>query len=371
MIETQHHETIYQDADHFFQSLNSEIRKAQQYIYLNYYIFDFDDIGKTVIKNLIRASKRGIEIKLIVDGIGSSSLSKQHIHFLRKFNIEIKIHNPLPWKLSHFSKLNFTSIRKSILQINKRDHKKLCIIDDSTTFIGSINITHLHSRRIIGDLSWRDSAVRIIGPISKNIRQLFLNQWNEEKSMQYLNQNFLQTIPIRHNQTHSQRRHSYSKLISKIELAKERIWLTTPYFVPNNQILNLLNQAASRGVDVKIIIPRKSDMKYFPLINSLFYRLLTEENVQIFEYLPTILHAKTAIIDDWICMGSSNLNSRSLLHDFEIDYMPVKFESKSLILQQFRYDLHHSRRVQFHDIISRYLMPHLFEPFFKLIRYWL
>lgn len=351
-------ETVYHEADHFFQSLISEIRRSKKSILMHYYILDFDKIGKNVIKHLHKAVKRGVKVDLTIDGIGSSKITKKHENLIKSYGIELKIHNPLPWKSNCF----INSI-KNFKNINKRDHRKICIIDNEVMFIGSINLSQMHSRRFLGDQSWRDSAIRIHGKIVSETYQALTSTIQQT--------NCVARGSVRINNFDGMRERNLSNLIERIKRAEERIWITTPYFVPNNDILNSLNDAADRGVEVIILIPRKSDMRYFPLINSIFYRVLSSSNIKIFEYTKSILHAKVMIIDDWVLLGSSNLNSRSLFHDQELDYSPIQKESKSSILQQFHYDLYHSREVVSHDIMNRYVAYKLLSYFFKLIKNWL
>ncbi|PIP95931.1 MAG: cardiolipin synthase B [Bdellovibrio sp. CG12_big_fil_rev_8_21_14_0_65_39_13] len=366
-------EVLYHDADHFFQSLNSEIRRSQKSIWMEFYTFEFDSIGKSIIKNLSTASQRGIDVRLIVDGIGSSSLTTQQIRFIKKLGIKLKVHHPLPWQTSKFASCSISEFFNSIVNINKRNHRKLCLFDQKILYVGSINMSQLHSRRFSGDFSWRDNSIRVSGKPADLVKEVFELSWQGKYSGCRL---FGKTLSprkssLRINHTKQLRKYFQNDLLYRLKTARKRIWITTPYFVPDNKILQQLNDAANRGIDVRILIPRKSDMRYFPLINSLFFRLIKGSGVKIYEYLPTVLHAKNTIIDDWVLLGSSNLNSRSYRHDLEIDYVPKSQVAKNSIIHQFSYDLQQSRPVELNDIIGRYMVPQIVGPFFKLIRYWL
>jgi len=366
-------EVLYHDADHFFQSLNSEIRRSQQTIWMEFYTFEFDSIGKSIIKSLAAAAHRGVDVRLIVDGIGSCSLTSLQIKFIRKLGIKLKIHNPLPWRISGVESHSIVDHFNSLVKINKRNHRKLCLFDHKILYVGSINMSQLHSRRFSGDFSWRDNSIRVTGKPADLVKEVFELSW-EGKFLDC--RLFGKTLSprkssLRINHTEQLRKYFQNDFIYRLKTAKKRIWITTPYFVPDNKILQHLNDAANKGIDVRILIPRKSDMKYFPLINSIFYRLIKGPDVKIYEYLPTVLHAKNTIIDDWVLLGSSNLNSRSHRHDLEIDYAPESQVAKNSIINQFSYDLQQSRPVQLSDIIKRYMVPGIVVPFFRLIRYWL
>lgn len=367
------HEVIYHDADHFYESIKSEMRRAQKTIDLEFYTFQFDSIGKSIIKVLAKAVKRGIRVRLIVDGIGSSDLTQKQIHFIRSLGILLKVFHPLPWHFSEFKGSFLSKLGKSIAGLNKRNHRKLCLFDHKILYVGSINMSQIHSRRFNGEFSWRDNSIRITGKTAHLVKDVFDQSWFGLHSSCPL---FGKTLSprkaaLRINHTRQLRSYFQKDLIYRLNSAKKRIWITTPYFVPNNNILSALNKACDKGIDVRILIPRKSDMKYFPLINSLFYRLLKKKGVQIYEYLPTILHAKNMIIDDWIQLGSSNLNSRSYGHDLEIDYSPETQVAKNSIVNQFLYDLEQSRLVQLNDIIDRYGAPEFMGLVLRLFRYWL
>ena len=135
--------------------------------------------------------------------------------------------------------------------------------------------------------------------------------------------------------------------------AKERIWLTHAYFLPDNFLLKTLKMAAARGVDVKILLPKKSDVFIMPWASETFYRSLIESGVEIYEYLPSVLHAKILIIDDWVSIGSSNLNHRSLLHDLEVDVSLQTQQAKAQVCEQFCEDIKKSDQVSLCDWSQR------------------
>src|SRR3989344_6416821 len=123
-----------------------------------------------------------------------------------------------------------------------------------------------------------------------------------------------------------------------IEKCQKRIWMTNAYFVPDNFLLKALVDAADTGVDVRIILPKKSDLRFMTWASATFHENLLKAGIRIFEYVPSILHAKTLIIDDWVLVGSSNMNYRSLLHDLEVDINVASLTAKKTLEQQFLTD---------------------------------
>ena len=152
---------------------------------------------------------------------------------------------------------------------------------------------------------------------------------------------------IRLNYTRHRRRILHKNLLRKITQAQLRIWITNAYFVPDNFLLRRLRDAAKSGVDVRILLPKNSDIMIMPWTSSTFYYNLLKSGVRIFEYLPSNLHAKTLIIDDWSSVGSSNLNHRSLLHDLEADINVRQASSKKILEDQFLTDLTQSKEITF------------------------
>lgn len=371
-------QTIFSDGDLFFDTLIEKIRKAKHLILIESYIFETDFLGKLLIQELIQAKKRNIEVYILMDGIGSSKFSIKTFKELQQQGIYLRFYNPLPWQkndeLSLRQKINFTL--KYFKQINKRNHKKLILIDGRIAFIGSLNITSLHSKRLMGMRSWRDSGIALKNrEVIDQLTNSFFYNWRnfllEKKEYDEVFSFEPHLSILRLNHKNHLREFFFHDLIRKVRSSKRRIWITNPYFVPSGAFSDALKSASQRGVDVKLIVPKRSDLKLFPLINSLFYRKLIKVGVQVFEYRPRILHAKTLIIDDWSMIGSSNLNFRSRFHDLEVDFEITNKDAQKKLTADFLNDLSFSRQIQTRDILTRY--PHdLFSTFFiKLIKYWL
>ncbi|GAH09354.1 unnamed protein product, partial [marine sediment metagenome] len=153
---------------------------------------------------------------------------------------------------------------------------------------------------------------------------------------------------------------------------KQRIWITNAYFVPDNVLLKRLRDAANNGIDVRILLPKKSDVMVMPWASSTFYYRLLKSGVKIFEYLPSMLHAKSLIIDNWALIGSSNLNHRSLLHDLEADIMLKSTESIKQLESDFLNDLTQSREVELDSWhIIRPLRQRLVGRMVLYMKYWI
>ena len=326
MQDKQPQECIYRQADVYFNNILAAIQMAQSQIDMEVYIFELDIIGKQVSQALIQAAKRGIKVRLLVDGMGVGfdfvTIAKQ----LQSAGAQVRIHRPLPW---HFKQWSFSLAAVKGMQkfwyllsyINKRNHRKLIIIDQKSVFLGSFNISQKHLSSIQGGENWRDTAIKLDKINTRAIQSAFEFSWNKRKftAIKHLVQTVLNS-PFRFNFTRHLRQAQHKQLLLKIAQAKKQIWITNAYFVPDAKLLSTLMTASYRGVDVRIVLPYRSDVFFIPWAASFFYEKLLVSGARIYEYQSGMLHAKTLIIDDWASIGSSNFNRRSLNHDLEVDY---------------------------------------------------
>jgi cardiolipin synthase len=372
-------ETIFTDGVNYFNSLIQEINEAQRFIELETYIFQNDILGQQIIQALIEAAKRGVKIRILVDGAGSSNWGGTTAKLLEDAHIETRIFHPLPWRLSQWGRTSirspfFLKVMYFFSKINKRNHRKVCIIDRKTAYIGSFNISKCHLTKEQGGDGWRDTAVRLKDIDSNYLLDAFDAAWDSH-NLQERFHNIFQHVninsPIRLNYTRHHRRLLYKNLLRRIARCKHRIWITNAYFVPDNFLLKKLIDRADAGVDVRILLPQKSDVFIMPWASATFYECLLKSGVRIFEYIPSMLHAKTFILDDWVMLGSSNLNYRSLLHDLEIDVVLSSVEAKKTIEQQFLQDLTQSREIHWIEWNKRSSWRKIIGRLILYIKFWI
>jgi cardiolipin synthase len=346
-------EQLFFNGQTYFDALIADLENAQQSIEIEAYIFDLDHLGKKIIQTLEEASNRGVKVRILVDGAGTHQWGGSLIKHLERSGVETRIFHPFPWRLwqwSH-SRVSVPSILKAIyllLKINSRNHRKVCIIDNNKVYIGSFNISQKHLNAVDKGKSWRDTGVCLKNVNIDDLQQAFDAAWNHIPVQERIKQFFrhIYTNPIiRLNNTRHRRRILYKDLLSRIKKSTKRIWITNAYFVPDNFLLKKLKDAAKSGVDVRILLPRKSDVTFMPWASKAFYESLLKSGIRIFEYRPSMLHAKTLILDNWMLIGSSNLNHRSLLHDLEVDVNLRQKESKNNLEKQFLLDLQEANEI--------------------------
>lgn len=365
--------------DGYLKTLIADINHAKKSIDLEVYIFEDDSVGQRVSDALCNAAKRGVKIRVLVDGVGSTSWGGKITEQMELAGINTKVFHPLPWKLLHWNRSNYlpNAFLKKIFyllsRMNSRNHRKVCIIDKNIVFVGSANIgDHLSDNVTLK--KWRDTTIKITNVNVDEIQYAFDKAWGHipiENRLRHIFKKIDSQSIFHLNYSWRLRHRYYSQLIKRISNCKKIIWVTNAYFIPDSHILKALEKASRNGIDVRILIPGKSDIIFLSMVITTFYSSLLNSGSLIYEYLPTILHAKILIIDDWTVVGSSNLNNRSFLHDLEIDVEIRNDQTKDIIEKQFLYDISQSRQIKHEDLKMQTLYSKLLGRFLLLIRYWL
>jgi cardiolipin synthase len=338
-------EDIIVNARSYFEQLINAINEADQEILLESYIFESDLVGQAISQALENAALRGVSVRVLVDGVGAGNNFGQIAKQLINCGAEVKVYRPLPWRfdlwpLSLVPSKGIFKLWYLLSYINKRDHRKVILIDRRLVFLGSFNITQSHLPRELGGSNFSDTAIKVTGPGTHNVRTAFEACWNKSS----LRKSALNTSskPFIFNFTRRLRRSKRRQLIQRIKSANNSVWISNAYFVPDKGLLEALCYASKKGVDVRLLLPGQSDIAFIPWASSYFYSTLLDSGIRIYEYNAGILHSKTMIVDDWACVGSSNLNTRSLMHDLEIDYSLQLESSKQQLAINFRDDLKQS-----------------------------
>lgn len=348
---------LFHNGDDFFTELISSIRRAQKSITLETYIFEIDALTDLVLVELQLAVWRGCEVKLLVDGIGSLFWLDELQSRCENDGLLFRAYHPLPRGLQWFTRLPevvLESTPKLIRRYNRRNHRKTVVIDDKFFFVGSFNMSHVHSQKISGKSAWRDTGAKLEGPAIIAVQAAFDLAWAFSKHFALLPKhiNYIKEkakileewgFAVRLNATADFRRHLYKDLCRRIAHAERRVYITTAYFLPKRALARALTKAAQKGIDVRVIIPGPTDV---PLVKWAAFHMpfkLVENGVRIYEYQTSILHAKYMIIDDWCSLGSLNLNHRSLLHDLEVEAAFVSDDTVAQMNSQFQKDLDQSK----------------------------
>jgi len=306
----------------YYASLIDGITRAKSSIDLETYTLDFDDIGLTILDALKKSSQKGVKIRLLIDGFGSrKSVQKIKTHLLGS-GVQVHVFNPVSFTC-------LILLRKGVSTLNKRNHRKVCIVDSHFAWIGSFNISNVHVPLSSHGGGWRDSALKMtssevdLSPLHLAFHQAWatrpLRRSHRFRMLRKANRAHSSSRTLLLNWNGSLRRKRNSKLTEQIKRATQRVWIMSPYFSPNHQLRHALKNAALRGLDVRILLPKAPDVAGMGWVNEVFSGALSRYGVKIFQYQPSVLHAKTVIVDHWALLGSANFNHRSLLYDLEVD----------------------------------------------------
>jgi cardiolipin synthase len=302
------------------------IRHARRHIHLQTYILEAEGPGERLAELLERKRAEGVQVRVLYDSVGSLGTPREYFERLRAAGIGVCEFNPVnPAKAPRG------------WQINNRNHRKILVVDGRIAFTGGINISGVYSSGSFGSRrrapppeqdGWRDTHVAARGPVVAQFQQIFLDDWERQGCRPAAQGPFVPAAavaggwPMRLVAADPERDASetYAVLLSAIARAQRRVWLTYGYFVPDPATLEALLGAARRGVDVRLVLPGVSDF-WAPLYaGRSHYDELLSAGVRIFERRDALLHAKTAVIDGvWGAVGSTNLDWRSFVHNYEAD----------------------------------------------------
>lgn len=355
-------EEVFHDGDAYFSRVLAAVGHAKRSVDWETYIFDRDRQGERVLAALASAAARGVRVRLLIDGAGSSGWNYRDLERARRLGIQVRIYHPLPWQVRPLRLLGELASWKPWLsrlgQMNRRNHRKTCIIDSHAAFSGGMNVSEHHLREWRGAGAWHDIAVRVVGDSVQALETAFYLAWRESgasrprSARRWLRRAQSKPIPagVRLNSNRFQRQQINEERIQRIQQASERVWITTPYLVPQLRLILALRETAARGVDVRLLTPSRSDVFFMRWINRAFHPVLLHAGVRIHEYRSAFLHGKLNIVDDWVVVGSSNLNHRSLLHDLEVGIVLSNPQTLKDLELRFQNDLQASQEIRSHHL---------------------
>jgi len=366
--------TLLQDGASTYAAMIAAIRGSQDHINMESYIIEDDETGRMFADLLLEQQARGVQVNVIYDSVGAIGTPAAFFARLKAGGIAVLEFNPInpmasagPWLL------------------NNRDHRKLLVVDGRIAFVGGINISSVYSSGSVakrhgdapeGGPQWRDTHLRIEGPVVAEFQKLFLGTWEKQRGELLAQRIYFPELKpvgadiVRAIGSTSDDPFSliYLTLLSAIGNAEKAIHLTNAYFVPDPQLLKSLTDAAARGVDVRIILPSFSDSASTFHAGRSHYAGLLEQGVRIYERQGHLLHSKTALIDGvWSCVGSSNLDWRSFLDNDEVNAVILGREFGGQMQSMFSADLAQSREIDAQSWARRPLHSRVREFLARLV----
>ena len=369
---------LLQDGPATYRAMLAAILAARDHINLETYILDDDEIGQQFAQALIDKQQQGVQVHLIRDSVGTLGTPAAFFKRLSDSGIEVLEFNPAN-----------PLVARKVWALNQRDHRKLLIVDGRTAFLGGINISSVYSGsaplhgsrpRPDGSLAWRDTDLQLRGPVVAEFQKLFLATWESQKGPPLQAKNYFPRLEssgpevVRAIGSSPDEPFSliYATLLSAIGSAETSVYLTNAYFVPDPQLLAALEAAVRRGVDVTLILPSKTDSWLVFHAGRGYYAQLLRGGVKIYERRGVILHSKTALIDGvWATVGSTNLDWRSFLHNYELNAVVLGAEFGKQMQAMFDKDLAASDAITLEQWERRALTLRLQELFARAWEYWL
>lgn len=342
--------TLLQDGEETYEAMFAAIQAAQDHVNVEFYIIEDDDTGRRFADILLERQANGVQVNVIYDSVGCLDTPKEYFDRLRDAGVRVLEFNPVnpledddkPWL------------------INNRDHRKLTIVDGKSAFLGGINISDVYSASSLPGKAdaasgpWRDTDMRLEGPVVGELQKLFMDTWQRQKGEPLPERNYFPELPQQGDEMVRVIGSTpddpfsliYLTLMSAIASAEKQVYLTNAYFVPTPEFLQALSDAAGRGVDVKLILPSATDSELVFHAGRAKYSTLLDAGVQIYEFQEALLHAKTAMIDGvWSTVGSSNLDWRSFSDNDEVNAIVLGHEFAMQMQAEFERDLTSSRAI--------------------------
>ncbi len=350
------------ETEDFLDRLIADVDAAKHHVHLLFYIFASDDTGRRVADALARAVQRGVKCRVLVDAVGSRPMLKRLAPRMIREGIEL--HAALPVNL----------FRRRVARMDLRNHRKLAIVDGKIGYTGSQNIVDASYGH--KDLVWRDMMVRMTGPILLELQAVFLSDWYFETDEILDAENIfpeppragdlpIQTLPSGPNYPTE----NYQRLVvAALHAAGRHVIITTPYFVPDEALMQAIQTAVLRGVEVELIVPRRCDQKLVGAASRAYYEDLLEAGAKLHLYTEGLLHAKTMSIDDAVALiGSSNFDIRSFALNFEINIIFYGPEMAGMLRAQQQRYIEDSEQLQLEQWQQRSGLRKVYQNVAKLL----
>lgn len=371
--------TLLADGQATYAAMFKALESARDHINLESYIIEDDDTGRKFADLLLKKQGEGVQVHIIYDGLGSLNTSDAFFQRLQESGIQVV----------GFNSLNPLKVEGK-WGVTHRDHRKILLVDGKIAIIGGVNISQVYSstpfkrkqskQRKDAPIHWRDTDIQVEGPAVAELQKLFIDTWQKQKGPELSERNYFPDLKeagtalvrVIDSTPGETNRIPFIVYVSAITFAEHSIHMTNSYFFPDEQIIKALTDAAGRGVDVKIILPGITDSLVALHAQRDYYSELLQSGVKIYEHSDSLLHAKTAVIDDvWSTVGSTNMDFLSLLTNNEVNAVILSKEFAGEMEKMFAGDLKNSREITKEDWKNRPLLPKIKEWFVGLFVRWL
>jgi cardiolipin synthase A/B len=338
-VSTCHTLDLLVDGEQTYNAIFAAIRAAKHHVHLEYYIYEPDKIGTALRDLLIEKARAGVKVRLLVDALGAAQLKEKFLSPLRQAGADIAFFHPTRMRIRPVW--------------NMRTHRKIVVCDGKVGFTGGINITDSEDERTRPD-AYHDAHLLLEGSAARWLQMIFLEDWFYTTGEALGGDALLPdvapgpfAVQIIPSGPDSEWEAIHRAYIAAIESGTKRIWLTTPYFVPGEAALMAITSAALRGVDVKLLVPKRGDSAFVTAAARSYYDELLRSGVHVFEYTERMLHSKTLVVDDdFALIGTANFDNRSFRLNFEVCATAHGGHLNGQLAKQFIKDLKSSQAVR-------------------------
>ncbi|OIQ22917.1 cardiolipin synthase [Lacinutrix sp. MedPE-SW] len=346
-----------------FKRLFEDLKKAKHHLHIEYYIIKDDTIGTELLNILCDKAKEGLEVRLSVDDVGAD-ISRQMKRKLKDSGVEFYSFMPVMFP-------KFTG------RMNYRNHRKIAVIDGVIGYLGGINISDNYVNKAERDFYWRDTSIRLEGEAVVTLQVQFLTNWQfvSNSKIKNISKDYFPNKPceddvavqIAASGPDTDWANIMDAMFSAISSADDYIYLTTPYFIPNDEIIMALQIASRSGIDVRILIPDESDSKIAKYATNSYLQRLFNANIRVYRYTKGFIHAKTMVIDDiFSTIGTANTDYRSFNINFEINAVIYHKQTSKELKSIFFEDLKNAEEMNPQEWQNRSNLEKLKEAFCKL-----
>ena len=353
---------IYTDGESTFNALFDSIKNAKDHIHIQFFIFDDDRISNQLRELLILKASEGVRIRMIYDYWGSFNLSKKYLKSLTDAGVYVSPFLPFRWQISRSNKINY------------RNHRKVVVVDGKVGFTGGLNVA---DRYYYGNElgKWRDTFIKIEGAAVHGLQLLFMVDWyfvdrkliNGKEYFpkpRKFEQNLVQIVSSGPDSDWPALMHGIS---SAFMSATKYIYIHSPYFMPTDEIAASIQMAALSGVDVRLMIPVRSDSRFSDASTASYLQKTLEAGVRVFRYKNGFLHSKAMVIDDFISIvGSTNLDERSFEQNFEANAFIYDNTTAGKLKNLFLKDIENCEEITIENWTARNRSQKLKESFARL-----
>ncbi len=353
---------VLTNGDETFAAIEDAILSARKHLHLEYYIVKPDQIGRRIQKLLIEKARQGVEVRLLYDAVGGRKLKNDYIRPLTNAGVKVAAYLPV----------KFPFLRS---RINYRNHRKIIIADGIVGFLGGLNIGDEYLGH--GKLGfWRDTHMKFEGESAYFLQRIFLHDWHFATREKIVQPKYFppiehygsQPIQITASGPDSEWASILQSHFGAIVSAREKVYISSPYFVPDESILMALKIAALSGVDVRLILPSKPDHKVVFLASMSYIEEIIEAGVKVYQYQKGFIHAKVLLVDGVVAsVGTTNMDLRSFNLNFEVNALIYDRDVVKRLENDFAADIKDSILIDYEDWINRGYWTRFKESFARLL----